>query len=213
MKTSLVFVVGAAMIGLAQRPSLFTADSGISEMEKKGAVEFNSAAGEYRVSGAGGDIWGASDGFHFVWKRVSGDLAVTADAQFVGVGAMSHRKAALMFRQSLEPDSPFADAVLHGDGLTALQFRPTVGAMSQNLVVVAKSDLSTPVRLRIERVGDKFTVMAGTSRQSTTLKMQDPVYVGLAVSSHNPDVLETALFKDVTIEPIAVALPLQVEGK
>ena len=32
-----------------------------------------------------------------------------------------------MIRQSLDPDSAYADAALHGDGLTSLQFRPTAG--------------------------------------------------------------------------------------
>jgi TolB protein len=78
-----------------------------------------------------------------------------ANAQFMGTGAMSHRKAALMIRQSLAPDSAFADAVVHGDRLTSLQFRPTAGAMSQDVRVIAKSDVSAPLHLRIERHGDQ----------------------------------------------------------
>jgi TolB protein len=194
-----------ALCCAANGPGIFDADSGVSETQKQGGVEFNAASGEYRVTGAGGDIWGTADGFHFVWKKMSGDLVLDANAQFTGAGAMSHRKAALMIRQSLAPESVFADAVVHGDGLTSLQFRPATGAMSQDVRVIAKSDVSGPVHLRIERHGDQLTVLAGkpgeptTSSPATPVTMQDPVYIGLAVSSHNPAVAETVVFTNVSV--------------
>ncbi|MES1257033.1 MAG: hypothetical protein ABUS51_01330 [Acidobacteriota bacterium] len=212
MKRSMVpgiaAVCAAAALCIAAGPGLFDADSGISETQKKGAVEFSAANGEYRVTGAGGDIWGTSDGFHYVWKKIAGDMAISADAQFTGTGAMAHRKAAVMIRQSLDPDSAYADAVVHGDGLTSLQFRPSAGAISQDIRVIAKSDVSAPVHLRIERRGDRFTVLAGkpgeapTSVTSGAIAMQDPAYIGLAVSSHDPAVLETVVFTNVAIESL-----------
>jgi TolB protein len=195
-----------ALCCAADGPGVFDADSGVSETQKPGGVEFNAASGEYRVTGAGSDIWGAADGFHFVWKKMSGDMTLDANAQFTGAGAMSHRKAALMIRQSLAPDSAFADAVVHGDGLTSLQFRASAGAMAQDVRVIAKSDVSGPVHLRIERHGGKVTVLAGkpgeptTSSPATAITLQDPVYIGLAVSSHNPAVAETVVFTNVTVE-------------
>ena len=197
-----------ACICTASGPGIFEADSGVSETAKKGAVELNAATGEYRVSGAGGDIWGKTDGFHYVWKKVPGDVTITADVQFVGTGAMAHRKAALMIRQSLDPDAAYADAVVHGDGLTSLQFRPATGAMSQDVRVVAKSDLSAPVRLRLERRGDRFTVSTAKPGEGfivgmpTAIPLSGPVYVGLAVSSHNPAVAETAIFSNVSVQAL-----------
>jgi TolB protein len=35
--------------------------------------------------------------------------------------------------------------------------------------------------------------------------MHDPVYIGLAVSSHNPEVLETVVFSNVSVEPLQTA--------
>jgi len=157
------------------------------------------------MTGAGGDIWGTADGFHVVWRKMSGDMTLDANAEFTGTGAMSHRKAALMIRQSLAPDSVYADAFVHGDGLTSLQFRPTADAMSQDVRVIAKSDVSGPVHLRIERHGDQITVLAGkpgeasTSSPATAITLQDPVFVGLPVSSHNPAVAETVVFSHVSV--------------
>lgn len=202
-------VLGAA-IGCAAAGSgavgVFELGSDVSNSAKKGSVEFDAYTSEYRVTGGGGDIWGTSDGFYYVWKKIEGDVSISADVHFMGEGQMAHRKAAIMIRQSLAPDSPYADAVVHGDGLTALQFRPTAGSMSQNVAIIAKADLTSPVHLRLERHGDQFSVSAGktgetpTSSAPATVAMQGPVYVGLAVSSHNPEVLETARFANVALE-------------
>ena len=112
-----------------------------------GSAQFDPASGEYRVTGGGANIWGAADALQFVWKRISGDVRFTADVKFVGVGAVNHRKAVLMLRQSLSPDSAYADVALHGDGLTSLQFRSTAGAATEEI----RSTLNAPTRIRIER--------------------------------------------------------------
>src|SRR6478752_2260247 len=87
--------------GLGQFES--SADVGVTP--QKGKVEFDAAAGEYRVTGGGDNIWASADAFQFAWKKMSGDVAFTADVRFIGTGAVAHRKAALMIRQSLEPGS------------------------------------------------------------------------------------------------------------
>src|SRR5260370_13773340 len=122
---------------------IFETDGAVGETPKKGSVEYNAAAGEYRITGGGANIWASIDAFHFVWKRLSGDVTLTADVQFSGAGAAAHRKAVLMVRQGLEPDSPYADVALHGDGLTSLQFRPTDGAVTQAL----RSTGTAPLRI------------------------------------------------------------------
>jgi len=45
-------------------------------------------------------MWGKADAFHFLWKKMSGNAAVTADVQFVGSSAQTKRKAALMIRKA-----------------------------------------------------------------------------------------------------------------
>src|SRR2546423_1065893 len=131
----------------------FESSGDVGVTPQKGKVEFDAGSGEYRVTGGGANIWAAADAFQFVWKKMSGDVSLTADVHFIGAGAAGHRKAVLMIRQGLEPDSAYADVALHGDGLTSLQFRPTAGGITQELKQEAKSDLSAPVRIRIERRG------------------------------------------------------------
>src|SRR5437870_6621432 len=89
-----------------------------------GAVEFDAARRAYTVAGGGANMWFTNDAFHFVWKKVSGDVTLGADITLVGPGGDPHRKACLLVRQNLEPNSAYADAALHGDGLASLQYRP-----------------------------------------------------------------------------------------
>jgi Tol biopolymer transport system component len=108
----------------------------------------------------------------------------------------------VIVRQSLDAGSAYADVALHGDGLTSLQYRATAGAQTQE----ARSELKGPKRLRIERRGNEFTMWVGdpggtlTRGGPVTVALSGPVYVGLAVCSHDAGVLETAVFSNVRIE-------------
>jgi TolB protein len=201
MKTLILSVLfGTALT--AAGVGIFDSDGSVGDTPKKGSVEYNAAAGEYRITGGGANIWASTDAFHFVWKRLSGDVTLTADVQFSGAGAAAHRKAVLMVRQGLEPDSPYADVALHGDGLTSLQFRPTTGAITQEI----RSPVTAPTRIRIERRGEQFTIYAGKPGEelkatgTAIVSLKDPVYVGLGVCSHNADNLETVVFSNVKLE-------------
>lgn len=181
---------------------LFEAHQDIGTTPKTGAGEYDSAKGTYRVTGGGANIWAKADAFQFMYRKLSGDVTFTADVSFEGKGVEEHRKAALMIRQSLDPDSAYADAAVHGSGLTSLQYRAEAGEATQEV----QSDLKGPVRIRIERHGNQFTMAAGSPGGElkpigpVTVALTDPVYVGLAVSAHNADVLETAVFSNVTLQ-------------
>jgi hypothetical protein len=103
---------------------LFDAHSDVGDPAKPGSVDFDPASKTYQIAGGGTNMWANADAFHFVWKRLSAaDVTLTADVAFPSPGGDPHRKAVLIFRQSLDADSPYVDAALHGDGLTSLQFR------------------------------------------------------------------------------------------
>jgi TolB protein len=196
----------ASLPGFAQQPSdslgIFEEHGDVGVTPREGSASYDSATGEYRVTGGGANIWAAVDAFQFVWKRFSGDVSITADVSFVGSGAVDHRKAVLMIRQGLEPGAAYADVALHGDGLTALQYRVAPNADTQEV----RSEQKAPIRIRIERRKNQFTLYAGqpgstlTASSPVTLELHDPVYVGIGISSHDENVLETAVFSHVTIE-------------
>src|SRR5690349_13628203 len=135
---SLVLCCAAVLSG-AENLGIYEANGDIGETPQKGKVEFS--GGEYRVTGGGANVWANTDAFHYVWKKMSGDVAISADIRFVGSGAVAHRKAMLMIRQSADPDAAYADAALHGDGLTSLQFRSSAAGITQEVRQEAKSEI------------------------------------------------------------------------
>jgi len=184
---------GNSMVGI------FESRGDLGVTPKTGSIEFNRASGEYRVTGGGGNIWGTEDALYFAWRRISGDVTVTADVRFIGAGAVAHRKAVLMVRQDLTPGSAYADLALHGDGLTSLQFRLAPGEETKEL----QSTVKGPTRIRLVRRGNSYTIFAGkpgeelTATGPQTVELKDPVYVGIGVCSHDANVLETAVFSNV----------------
>lgn len=206
--TVIVLTMLAAGTACAQpaSPALGQLESSgdIGVTPKSGNAVYDAASGEYRITGGGVNIWAAEDAFQFAWKRMSGDFNFTADVRFLGTGAVAHRKAVLMIRQDLTAGSAYADIALHGDGLTSLQYRPTAGAATQEV----RSTVTAPVRIRIERRGNRFTIAAGNpgaeliNAGPVTVTLSDPVYVGLGVCSHDANILETAVFSNVRIEPV-----------
>src|SRR5512139_4046763 len=98
-----------------------------------GSAAYNGFSQEYTLSAAGVNLWGPRDEFHFVWKRLTGDFLVQARVELLGKGVEPHRKLGVMVRSSLDADAPYADAVVHGDGLTSLQFRRAKGAATEEI--------------------------------------------------------------------------------
>jgi TolB protein len=185
---------------------IFTGEGSVGQTPPGSQAHYDSAKGEYRITGGGANMWGAADAFYFVWKQASGDMTLSADVQWVGASAVGHRKAVLMIRQSLDPGSAYADAVSHGDGLTSLQFRGA--ANEQTYQVITQVD--GPSRLRLVRKGSRYTMFAGRLNEELKsvgpveyVSLKDPVYVGLGVCSHVATTVETAIFSNVKLESAA----------
>lgn len=186
----------------AEGIGIFEAHVDVGSNPKAGTAQFDPSTNSYQVTGGGANVWTKQDAFQFVYRKVSGDFTFSADVRFAGTGTELHRKAMLMIRQNLDPDSPYADVALHGDGLTALQYRPSAGVDTSEF----RAAMKAPLHLSITRYGHEITIKAGNPGEepATTgpviVSMQDPVYLGLAVCSHNANVLETAVFSNLKLE-------------
>lgn len=187
---------------------LFDAHGDIGAVGRTGSVEYDTGSRTYRVAGGGENMWGETDAFHFVWTRVSGDVALAADVEWAGDGGHEHRKAGVILRESLDPDARYADVVVHGEGLTALQFRNEAGGETREI----RAPVAAPRRVRIDKRGEYvyMSVADGedgewTGGGSLRLPFSDSFYVGLAVCAHDADALEEAVFSnvDLTTGPVA----------
>jgi len=209
LRSIAIVILSAASALLAQtnRPAIgiFEDHQDVGTVLHPGSAKYDSASGSYTISGSGENMWFGIDDFHFVWKKVSGDVALSADIAFVGDKGNNHRKAVLMIRQSLDGNSPSVDIARHGDGLTSLQFRDSTGSDAHEV----QSNVSAPRRIRLEKRGDYFyafvTGKSGhlePSGASTKLALTGPFYVGLGVSAHDKDATETAVFSNVKLETL-----------
>ena len=197
---------------------IFDNHADVGAVKNKGAAEFDAATKSYTVSGGGENMWATADGFHFVWKRMSGDVSFSAAIKILGEGGNAHKKGVLMIRQSLDADSAYADAALHADGLTSLQYREVKGGPTREV----QSNVKKPARLRLEKEGDYvFMSVAGEGEPlhsaggSFRIKLTEPYYIGLGVCAHDNNALEKAVFSNVelmntkilesTLETIAIS--------
>lgn len=180
---------------------IFTNESTVGQVKLSGKAEFESTDRIYVLSGSGANIWGAEDAFHFLWKKTGGDLNLQTSVQWPGKGVNPHRKAGWMIRTGLEPDAPYADVAVHGDGLISLQYRKEPGGETKEI----KSRLSAPVKVQLERTGDLFSLSILNGEEiipvgGVLIGMPDSVYAGLFVCSHEDSVIETAEFHSVSFE-------------
>jgi TolB protein len=179
----------------------FDGDADVGAPKLAGSANYDAAAQEYTLTGAGSNMWFAQDQFHFLWKRMTGDFILRARIEFIGKGAISHRKVGWMIRPSLDGGAAYADCAVHGDGLTALQFRRAVGSTTEQFwLSISNADV-----LQFERKGSSYIFSAAHSGEpfvSATLpefNLGSEVYAGLYICSHDADVTEKAVFRDVRI--------------
>jgi TolB protein len=196
----------------AAQTGVFEGHGDVGDVLHTGSVEYDELKGSYIVSGSGENMWFAKDEFQFAWKKMSGDVALTADISFLGKGGSAHRKAVLMIRQSLDRDAPYADVALHGEGLTSLQYRGEKGAMTHEV----QANISAPKRLRIEKRGKYLAMwLAGEggglqmAGGSVKVAFEEPFFVGIGVCSHDKNVVEKAVFSNVRVAGLGAVPPEQ----
>lgn len=201
----LVIVMAPATTNAAPPPpdtlGIFHDHSDVGQVAKPGAASYDAAKQTYTIAGAGKNMWFGQDEFHLAWKRLKGDFILSARASFIGQGVEAHRKLGWIVRSSLTTNSPHMNAAVHGDGLTSLQFRRTIGGLTEEV----RAPLQGADVIQLERRGSNYLMSVARfgepfqTVQVTNLDLGDEVYAGIFVCSHNPDVIEQAVFENVCI--------------
>ena len=180
---------------------IFDNQSDIGPVKHPGTALFDAATQRYALTGSGANVWGTHDEFHFVWKKMTGDFILRANVAFIGKGVEAHRKIGWMVRSSLDTNSKQINAVVHGDGLTSLQFRKAISGITEEM----KSTLTHADVIQLERRGNSYTMSVAhkgetfVSEKLDDFDLGDDVYVGIFICSHNADVTEKATFDNVRI--------------
>ena len=202
-----LLITGATQIsGQSFSLGIFSQQADIGAVAKAGSADFDSAKSEYLITGGGENMWFTNDAFHFVWKKMSGDLKFAANIRFVGTNGNAHRKACLLIRQSLAPEAPYADVAFHGNGLTALQYRETPGDLTGEI----QSNISAPARVQIEKRGDYISMSVASGGEPLQnaggylrVPLEGEFYVGLGVCAHDNKTSDQAVFSDVQLVPVS----------
>jgi hypothetical protein len=195
--------MGAVTLPAVSQSSLgvFTDTADIGSVEHRGAAKYDSAAKTYTLTGSGVNMWATADSFRFAWRKLAGDISITAAVEWANRSGEPHKKAGVILRADAEPDAPYVDVMAHNEGLIAMQYRAEKGGPTLDL----RTPIKAPATLRLERTGDVFLAEVAASDGvfhpigSFSLPLPETLYAGIAVCAHNPANIETATFSNVIL--------------
>jgi hypothetical protein len=166
-----------------------------------------SPPGTYTMTASGVDIWGVADEFHFAYKELSGAGAIIAKVESVG-NTDPFAKAGVMIRDTLDADSKYAAVLITPANGVRFQYRNTAGAITERDFV---EGITAPQWVKLERTSGGL-IRAFYSADGVTwtllnikiVSMNAPMYIGLAVTSHNVDATCEAKFSKVSFPDTSV---------
>ena len=191
-------------------PSAWTS-ADIGSPSLSGSSSF--ANGVYTVTGAGNDIWNATDQFQFVSQPSQGDTAVIARVTSQ-INTNPWAKAGVMIRASSAANAAWVDVVQTPSNGVDLQWRDASG----NLGWTAGPTISTNASIKLIQTGNAFTGYASTDGAnwtkigSVTIAMPSSTLSGLVVTSHNAALAGTATFDNVSVTSLASSAPTPPTG-
>ena len=112
---------------------IFDGETAIGNPKLTGSATFNATNQTYTLTGAGSNMWFGTDEFQYLWTTIQGDFILRATVKFNGGSSDPHRKTGWIIKNSLDTNSAHVNASIHGDGLTSLQYRKTVGGLTEEL--------------------------------------------------------------------------------
>ena len=210
MKIISIFLLCLIFRGInAQSPAagIFQFSSDIGNPKNHGSALYNNADQSYSINGSGYNIWLERDEFHYLYNKIQGDFILTGNFRFEGKGTNLHRKTGWMIRESNDEKSAHISAVLHGDGLTSLQWRSSEGTTMKNPGNEIAALGSNYDILQIERKGREIIMRAAHSGEPFEVigihemeNLAAEVLTGLFICSHDANVIEEVQVWNVRID-------------
>ena len=167
--------------------------------------EANFLNGNFNLLASGSDIWETADAFQFASRTLVGDGSIVArvvSVQYTDPWA----KAGVMLRENNSPGSKYVFMAFTGQGGSILQSRGTTDDLSASTDGPAAK---LPHWLKLTRSGNIFIGYVSTdgtnwiSGGNVRIAMSKNISAGLAVTAHNNAVLNSTLFDNVTVSPVA----------
>merc|ERR1712176_1306423 len=195
----------SAAPSISSAPTVFVASRDIGNVGIAGSAS-QSSAGEWTVTASGYDIWGKSDQFHFVNFPTSGNFEVQLKVDSFDY-VHPWQKGGLMIRDTLDANSAHFSVLVTGNQRLGTFWR---GGKGWNTSHVAGGTNDKPVWIKAVKEGNKFFsyfsydgVDFTLFRGPETLNFSsDDVEVGIAVCSHNNNLVATLTGGDLVIEKL-----------
>ncbi len=162
----------------------------------------------FKVIGGGTSIGnGPADSFYFVYRRLVGDGSITVQLNGQKInGSDNDAEAGVMIRDSLAVDSAYAFVNAEPRNARRVDFETRKSAgFSVSEVIGPTSDFFVWMRLsrtginvvgEASRDGINWTVIASRVLNASTTT---PIYIGMAVSAIEANVLSNAVFSNVVV--------------
>ncbi|MDB6018213.1 MAG: hypothetical protein JWR19_2702 [Pedosphaera sp.] len=164
--------------------------------------------GTFTIQAAGDDIWNNADAFHYVYQPMNGDGQIVARVVNVQ-NTDGWAKSGVMMRETLTANSREVSMFMAENQGASFQRRVATGGISTDTTVM---NLFPPYWVKLTRTGNTFAgydssdgtnwVLVG----SDTVAMAGAVYVGLAVTAHNTNAINTSAQDNVVVTS-ATSLP------
>ena len=209
MKLILFLIIISAHEAFAQQSptGIFEGATDIGAPAIKGSTRYEDNSQTYYMQGGGFNIWFNRDEFQYAYKKIKGDFILTANFAFVGPTGNGHRKIGWMARETLDEGAASMNAVIHGDGLTVLQWREMRGAYMrdpQDEIFFPKKNVEI---VQLERAGKQFIMRVahpGEPLQEVGSHdmpdMRDSIFAGIYICSHDSSKMEEAKIWNVRID-------------
>lgn len=156
------------------------------------------ANGVFTVNGAGTDIYGTNDQFHYVYQSAgAGTIVARVTSQS---NTSSNAKAGVIFKQSTAAGSSYVLITVAPGGIVKVQY-------NFNASIAVGTYTFPNVWMKLAWSAGTFTAslsgdgITWTQVLSKTLTITSPATVGLFECSHNATVLGTATFDNVSFTP------------
>jgi len=183
--------------------------------------------GTFTIVGAGHDVWGTADGFRYVYTEISGDFNVAVQVtEFERVEDWT--KAGLMARQSVDPGAKNAlsTAAAGLDLGVQITWRAETEGETDELnfwELGGPTGFNDGEWIGLTRSGNDFSVSWSDDGvnwsddyATVVIEMDDPILVGLAVTSCDAALTCRSVFKNMTVNGASImefAAPVSPSGK
>lgn len=154
------------------------------------------------LGASGSDIWGNSDNFGYAWQIANGDCEIITRIEHID-NTNEWSKAGIMIRETLDAGSKYALVAITGaHGLTfQRRLRARDGSRGDG-----HDGIAAPYWLKLTRKGNVFTSSISpdgrkwTETANDSIPMNDNVFIGLAVTSHDDSKIGNVSFSSCSVK-------------